>query len=132
VCLQNCRVYQEYHENLTAERLQFRRVHPRKRGCRVIPYPPNLPEPLRFDEWLNKHVSEELATNPVDVACLYKAPLRMATEYRSMWAFGNHFRVASVEKHLITCDFGVAATFSQHSGLRDKNLVMANLEYVGE
>jgi hypothetical protein len=51
-----------------------------------------------------------------------------------MWAFGNHFCIASVEAHLKTCNSGVAATFSSPciSGLKDKNNVVANIEYVGE
>lgn len=101
-------------------------------------YPSNLPEPLLFDKWLAEHVSHLLASNPTkvdgDVACLSKPPSPMATKYRSMWAFGNHLCVASVEQHLLTNDSGVVATFFQpcRASLQDTNIVMANLEYVGE
>ncbi len=33
--------------------------------------------------------------------------------YWAMWAFGNHIRVSIVEKHLTTCDSGVAIAFEQ-------------------
>ena len=50
-----------------------------------------------------------------------------------MYAFGNHIRVQSVKRTLTTCDYGVAATFSQNcrSSVRVKNVKAANLEYVG-
>jgi hypothetical protein len=50
-----------------------------------------------------------------------------------MWAYGNHLRVESVERHLKTLDSGIAATFRRpcRSGLRDPNPVVADLEYVG-
>jgi hypothetical protein len=33
--------------------------------------------------------------------------------YRGMYAFGNHIRLSNAEKHLATCDSGVATTFEQ-------------------
>ena len=50
-----------------------------------------------------------------------------------MWAFGNHLRVRSVETQLSTCDSGVAVTFLRpcRSGMRDRNPVLARIEYVG-
>jgi hypothetical protein len=41
-------------------------------------------------------------------------PLTLETKlYRSMYAYKNHIHVASVEKHLTTCDSGIATTFKQ-------------------
>lgn len=38
-------------------------------------------------------------------------PTLEARSYRGMYDFGNHFKVASVKKHLTTNDNGVAAVF---------------------
>ena len=50
-----------------------------------------------------------------------------------MSAFGNHLCIASVEAHLKTYDSGVAATFSCSwvSGIKDKNPIVASIDYVG-
>jgi len=99
-----CRRYQEYHENIEAERMSFRRRNPRRRGHRAPAFLPNLQEIKKFDEWLQEHISEKLVSNAGevegDVKCIYKPPAQVATKYRSMWAFGNHLRVASIESHL--------------------------------
>jgi hypothetical protein len=57
-----------------------------------------------------------------------------ATSYRSLYAFGNHYRIASVEEGLTTCDSGVACAYQWLCKIRlsDPNPVMANMEYVGE
>ena len=57
----------------------------------------------------------------------------MAASYKSMYAYGNHFRVFSAEYALKTADNGVAATFRQvcRNGMRDSNQVNADVEYVG-
>jgi len=79
-----------------------------------------------------------MASNPdkveADVSCLSQLPSQWATKYRSMWAFGNHLRVASAEQHLKTCDSGVAAIFRRprRSGVRDRNLVVVDVEYIGQ
>jgi len=51
-----------------------------------------------------------------------------------MWAFGNHFRVASCEQSLTTQNCSVAATFIRpwRASTRDTNFVEAEVEYVGE
>ena len=69
-----------------------------------------------------------------DVVSLSKPPSDLATKYCSIWAFGNHLRVASAEIHLTTCDSGVAAIFRHlcRSGPRDRHLVLADVEYVGQ
>ena len=53
--------------------------------------------------------------------------------YRSMYAYGNHLRVRSVETKLSTSDSGVAARFSQacRASRKDRNHTVANVEYVG-
>ncbi len=50
-----------------------------------------------------------------------------------MYAFGNHLRVSSSEKHLTTWDSGIVATFEQESilGPNDQQPILTNLEYVG-
>lgn len=57
----------------------------------------------------------------------------MAIGYQSMYEFGNHLQMASVERHLSCLNLGVATMFEQkcRSHLNDKNPVVASLEYVG-
>jgi hypothetical protein len=58
---------------------------------------------------------------------------KMAIGYQSMYEFGNHLQMASVERHLSCLNLGVATMFEQkcRSHLNDKNPVVASLEYVG-
>ncbi len=60
-------------------------------------------------------------------------PTLEARSYRGMYDFGNHFKVASVKKHLTTNDNGVAAVFEQEYilGPNNENPILAKLEYVG-
>jgi hypothetical protein len=60
-------------------------------------------------------------------------PTFNAKSYQTMWAFGNHLHVSSVEEHLTTCDNGVTSIFEQECVLRpiDQRWVFAKLEYVG-
>jgi hypothetical protein len=79
-------------------------------------------------------VEDDTIQNPSeDVTRLSNGPSPRAKKYRSMWAFGNHYRVASTEAHLKTCDSGVATTFNRPciSGVRDRNPIVASIEYVG-
>ena len=73
---------------------------------------------------------EEIMPDVIDISI---GPTRVATSYCSMWAYGNHFRVKSVERNLTTVDCGVAATFEQEcqSGPQDQNTITAQVEYVG-
>jgi len=66
-----------------------------------------------------------------DVSILPKFSCR---KFRSMWAFGSRFRVASYERNFLTRDCGVAAIFVRpwRSSARDLNPEEANVEYVGE
>ena len=62
-------------------------------------------------------------------------PSLRAKKYRSMYAYGYHFRVRSAEQSITsTCDSGVAAVFRQpcRSGRQDRNIVNEELEYVGQ
>ena len=62
-----------------------------------------------------------------------RGPLPVATTYKAMYAFGNHYRVLSAERSLKTTDSRVATRFKQvcRSGIRDANQVNADVEYVG-
>jgi hypothetical protein len=138
LCSGCCRRYAEYHAERIESRAQFRRQHRRRRGHRAEPFPPELAEPLPFARWLEAEVAADLQrenANPPaeDVVQLCTPPSNRATKFRSMWAFGNHIRVAAAETHLKTCDSGVAATFRRpcRAGLRDHNPVIADIEYVG-
>jgi len=54
--------------------------------------------------------------------------------YRSMYyAYENHIHLASVEKHLTTCDSGITTTFEETCvlGPHDRRPIIARLEYVG-
>lgn len=59
--------------------------------------------------------------------------MEIATTFKSMYAYGNHFRVMSSEMSRKTADSGVAATFRQvcRSGIMDDHEVTADVEYVG-
>jgi hypothetical protein len=81
-------------------------------------------------------VDDDIARGNVvsdDVRALLLPPPRDAKWYRSMYAYGNHIRVRGAKADLSTCDSGVAAIFLQlcRSSSSDKNMRMANLEYVG-
>jgi hypothetical protein len=58
----------------------------------------------------------------------------LAYTYNSMWAYGNHHKVdVEIGPTHAMYDSGVACIFKQggHSSIGDKNIVMANLHYVG-
>ena len=132
------RRYQEYFEERTEARQKLRRLNPRRRNGQAASYPEDLSEPQAFAPWLEEDVSrareiDDLPNPAEDVVCLSQLPSPRATKYRSMWAFGNHYHVASAEAHIKMCNSGIAATFScpYRAGLRDQNLVVAEVEYVG-
>ena len=88
----------------------------RRRSLRDIEYPQTLRLLPKFEVWLVSAIQvamdsgEEVAPDVIDISI---GPTRMVTSYRSMWAYGNHFRVKSAERNLTTVDWGVAATFEQ-------------------
>ena len=61
-------------------------------------------------------------------------PSTTASRYRSMYGFGYHYRVRSAETHLKSSNSGIAATFLRECrfGMRDRNPVVAPVEYVGQ
>ena len=64
-----------------------------------------------------------------------KLPSLEAWKFRSMYAYGYHFHVKSVEEGVrSTCDSRVVAIFRQpcHSGKQDQNILNAELEYIGQ
>lgn len=50
------------------------------------------------------------------------SPSLETRSYQSMWAYGNHIQVSSVEEHLSMIDCGVAIVFEQEcqSGANDQ------------
>jgi hypothetical protein len=81
-------------------------------------------------------VAEDMATC-VEVAknifSLNSPPSQVATTCHSMYAFGSHLRVASVECYLSCSDLGMVVIFEQecHSHSNDRNPVVASQVYVG-
>ena len=113
-------------------------MNPCRTNGRAAPYPEDLSEPQAFVAWLEEDVSRAQESNDLpnpeeDVVCLSQFPSPRTTKYRSMWAFGNHYHVASAEAHMKTCDSGIATIFSRpyQLGLCDQNLIVVEVEYVG-
>ena len=130
------RRYEEVVTERGQDREQYRREQ-RRRGRRTrFAYPASLSKILEFAQWVIEEVRRDqqvggiLDPMVVDTA---RGPLNVAHAYKSMYAFGNHYRVLSSEQPLRTCDSGVAATFKQvcRNGSRDVNQVNADVEYVG-
>jgi hypothetical protein len=95
-------------------RWRFQQHYPCRQNCQGRPFLVDLAKPKPFTEWLQREVvlelEDERIMNPSeDITCLSRGPLPRATKYQSIWAFGNHYRVARVEAHLKTYDSGVAA-----------------------
>ena len=91
-----------------------------------------------FAKWLEDEVqnAKQQGTDvPQDVEDCSQLPSIEAKTFKSMYAYGYHFRVKSAEQSMkTTFDSGVAAVFRQpcRSGRRDQNSITANLEYVGQ
>ena len=89
-----------------------------------------------FSEWLEQEVQNDLQQGmvvPEDVEDSSKKPSLEARKFKSIYAYGYHFRVKSAEQSIKnTCDSRVAAIFRQpcHSGRTDQNVVNADLEYI--
>lgn len=119
------------------EREAYRRAHRRCGRRDRFPFSIELQKIPSFGEWVEDEVRRQqqsgaaMNANIIDRA---QGPLPIATAYKSMYAFGNHYRVLSSERLLgKTSDTSVAATFTQvcKYGTRDNNQVNANVEYVG-
>jgi hypothetical protein len=91
-----------------------------------------------FPEWLRVEVDARIGEGQEvsdDVEDTSRPPSLQAQRFKSMYAYGYHFRVKSAEEAITkTCDSGVAAFFRRpcRSGRRDVNSVDANLEYIGQ
>ena len=122
----------------TNARAAFRSTHPRRSGRRATPYPADLDVMPSFAQWFRLEIDahkQEGRSIPDEVEDSSNLPSMQAQRYKSMYAYGYHFRVKSAEESITkTCDSGVAAFFSRpcRSGRRDEHLVEANLEYIGQ
>lgn len=60
--------------------------------------------------------------------------LSRARKYPTMWAYGRHYRVDSVDVKREFFDCGIIVDFKQsnQSSSKDKNIVEGNLQYVGK
>jgi hypothetical protein len=90
-----------------------------------------------FARWLLDHVRIQMANGVVvnpDMVVYFRPPSTSAYTYNNMWAYGNHYKVdVETWPTHATYDSGVACIFMQGSCsyVQDKNIVMANLHYVG-
>jgi hypothetical protein len=89
-----------------------------------------------FPTWLRAFIALAIqGGDTIDQETIHMSmsPMLEARSYRSMYAFGNHIRLVSVEEHLTTSDSGVIATFEHVCvlGPNDQRPVVANLEYAG-
>jgi len=118
------------------ERERYRRQQ-RRGGRRTrFAFPRELQKLPDFAQWVLEEVRREQQVGDVvnpRVLDTARGPLNVASAYKSMYAYGNHYRVLSSERSMKTCDSGVAATFRQvcRNGTRDVNQVDADVEYVG-
>jgi hypothetical protein len=67
-----------------------------------------------------------------NVISIIKPLSNLSVAYQSMWAFGNHLRVANTKHHLSAINSRVVTTFEQecHSHSNDQNPMLASLEYI--
>ena len=132
------RRYEELWQERTNARVAFRASHPRRNGRRVTPYPHELDVMPPFAQWLRMEIESRKQVGiaiPDDVEDSSNLPSLQAQRFKSMYAYGYHYRVKSAEESITkTCDSGVAAFFRRpcRSGRRDDNVVDANLEYIGQ
>jgi hypothetical protein len=135
----DCIFYRKYEEAVTErdhDRDEYRRQQ-RRGGRRTrFSYPRELQKLPNFAQWILEEVRREQQLGHVvdpRVIDTARGPLAVAAAYKSMYAFGNHYRVLSSELPFKTRDSGVAATFRQvcRNGTRDRNQVNADVEYVG-
>lgn len=119
------RRYQVLWQERANARSDFRRRHPHRNGRRGMPYPAGMEEISSFAKWLEEDIENTLQQGlevPEDVEDSSKLPSHQARSFKSMYAYGFHFRVKSAEHSgKKTFDSGVAAVFRQpcRSGRRD-------------
>ena len=109
----------------------MRRQHRRSK----LQYPNNMKEEA-FTTWFHVVVQDDINQRvdvSMDVQALLMPPSRNTKSYKSMYAYGNHIQVRSVESNMNTCDSGVAATFLQvcRASNSSRNVRTLNLEYIG-
>ena len=97
----------------------------------------NLQQFPSFSNWLEDNVQYALASGEEvsDVVRDVSIPPKFSCrKFRSMWAFGSRFCVASYERSFSTRDCGMAAIFVRPwwSSARDPNPEEVNIEYVGK
>ena len=103
-----------------------------------MPYPEELDTLPSFAAWFRAEIETTKEAGhaiPEDVEDSSNKPSLQAQRFKSMYAYGYHYRVKSAEESITkTCDFGVAAFFRRpcRSGRRDANVVDTNLEYIGQ
>lgn len=91
-----------------------------------------------FAKWLEEDIENSLKQGglvPEDVQDSSKLPSLEARTFKSMYAYGFHFQVKSVEQSgKKTFDSGIAVVFQEpcRSRRRDQNVVNADLEYIGQ
>lgn len=130
------RTYEEAVRDREQGREQYRRAQ-RRGGRRTrFVFPIELQQLPCFADWVEEEVRRQQQSGEIvnsNILDTSRGPLPVAAAYKSMYAFGNHYRVLSSERPLRTRDSGVAATFRQvcRNGTRDGNQVNADVEYVG-
>ncbi len=110
----------------------------RRCGRGAIVCPPHLAKEIpTFARWLLDHVRTQMANGvavDLDMVVYFFPQSTSAYTYNNMWAYGNHYRVdVDTRPTHATYDSGVACIFKQgnHTYVWDKNIVIANLHYVG-
>jgi len=90
-----CKRYLLAQQQRTSERVAF--VRNAMRRCKKWTYPNNLVELPPFELWFASDVVEDLTIGEEvaeDVISISSSPSNLLTCYWSMYAFGNHLRVA--------------------------------------
>jgi hypothetical protein len=91
-----------------------------------------------FVEWLRIEIDarkEEGQDISEDVEDTSRPPSLQAQRFKSMYAYGYHYRVRSAEESITkTCDSGVVAFFRRpcRGGSRFNTVVEENVEYIGQ
>ena len=110
-----CKKYEAFYEERNAAQIEFRNRNPRRNGQRWVPYPVDLEEVPPFAQWLQSQIATDRENGivvPDDVEDSSKPHSLQAQRYRSMYAYGYHYRVKSAEENVNrTCDSGIAAVF---------------------
>jgi len=101
-------------------------------------WPPHLAQEIpTFAMWLLDHVMKQMANGVVvdfDLVVYFCPPLTLTCTYNNTWAYGNHYMVdVETWPTHAAYDNGVTCIFKQvsRSFVRNKDIVMANLHYVG-